>query len=223
MKRLLLLPMILSMAACSLNPPAKPDPEFAPVRPVVAAPPPVDNGALYQAGYGMSLFSDVSAMRVGDLITVILQESTAASKSVSTSTSKESEMDLPGPTLMGLPVTVGGTEVFSGAVGQTRDFSGSGDTSQSNSLSGRITVVVSEVLPNGNLIVQGEKRLSINQGSEHIKVAGIVRPADIRSDNSILSSSLANASIIYGGEGTLADASSPGLFSRMTNSPWWPF
>lgn len=223
MKKLILIPVVLLMAACSLNPPAKPDPEFAPVRPVVAEPPPADDGGLYQAGYGMSLFADMSGRRVGDLITVVLQENTNASKSVSTSTSKDSQMDMPGPTLMGLPVTRKGQELFSASVGQTREFTGSGDTSQSNSLTGRVTVVVTEVLPNGNLMVRGEKRLQLNQGNEFVKVAGIVRPADVRADNSVLSSNLANASIIYSGEGMLADASSPGLFSRIVNSPWWPF
>ena len=132
-------------------------------------------------------------------------------------------MDMPGPTLMGLPVTRKGQELFSASVGQSREFSGSGDTSQSNSLTGRVTVVVTEVLPNGNLMVRGEKRLQLNQGNEFVKVAGIVRPADVRADNSVQSSNLANASIIYSGEGMLADASSPGLFSRIVNSPWWPF
>ncbi|MDH5300714.1 MAG: flagellar basal body L-ring protein FlgH [Gammaproteobacteria bacterium] len=223
MKRLLVFPVILLSAACSLNPPPKPDPEYAPVRPVVAEPPPTEDGGLYQGGYGMSLYADMSSKRVGDLITVILQESTNASKSVSTKTAKSSNIDLPGPSIMGKPVTYNGTELFSASVGQSRDFNGTGDASQSNSLSGRLTVVVTEVLPNGNLLVRGEKRLQLNQGSEFVKLSGLVRPADIRPDNSILSSSVANASIIYSGEGSLADAGSPGLFSRLVSSAWWPF
>lgn len=221
-KRLFILPL-LTLAACATNAPVKPDPEYAPVRPVVAAPPPIQDGSLYQAGYGISLFSDVSAKRVGDLITVILQENTNASKSVSTSTSKDSAVDFPGPSIGGLPVTWKGQEIFNASLDSSRDFSGAGDSSQSNRLTGQVTVVVSEVLPNGNLIVQGEKRLTLSQGSEFIKVSGIVRPADIRNDNSVLSSSVANASIVYGGEGHLADASSPGWFTRIVNSPWWPF
>lgn len=222
MKRFLLLPFIL-LTACSMNPPAKPDREFVSIRPIVAMPPPAENGSLYQTGYGMSLFGDRKAMQVGDLITVILQESTRASKSTSAETSKESTADLPSPTLMGRPITVNGVEVFSASVDTTREFIGSGDAQQSNSLTGQITVTVAEVLPNGNLIVQGEKRLSLTEGSEHIRFAGIVRPEDVGSDNTVQSSNVANAQIIYGGTGALADATSPGWLTRVFNSPWWPF
>ncbi len=223
MKRLFLPLVLLGLSACSMNPPAKPDPEFVAIRPIVSMPPPAEDGSLYQAGYGMSLFSDRKAMQVGDLITVILQERTQASKSNSAQSSKQSTAELPGPTLMGRPITVNGVEVFSASLGSQSDFNGSGKAQQSNSLTGQITVTVSEVLPNGNLIVQGEKRLSLTEGSEHIRFAGIVRPEDVRSDNTVLSSNVANAQIIYGGTGSLANASSPGWLTRIFNSPWWPF
>lgn len=72
-------------------------------------------------------------------------------------------------------------------------------------------------------MVQGEKRLTLNQGSEHIRFSGIVRPADIRSDNTVVSTNVANAQIIYGGTGALADANTHGWFMRVVNHPWWPF
>jgi len=118
---------------------------------------------------------------------------------------------------------VNNKEVLSNSIASDREFNGTGDASQSNSLNGRVTVTVSDVLPNGYLVVQGEKRLSLNQGSEHIRFSGIVRPADIKSDNTVKSTSVANAQIIYGGSGSLADSSKPGWLTRIFNSPLWPF
>ena len=221
-RTIFLIVCMTSLGACALNPPPKPDMDYAPIRPIVAVPPPADNGSIYQSGYGMSLFSDMSAKRVGDIITVVLQENTNARKSASTSTSKESNVDLPVPTLLGKPVSAFGLDL-SAALGSAQDFSGEGNSQQSNSLTGRITVTVTEVLPNGYLMVQGEKRLQLNQGSEHVRLSGIIRPADIRNDNTVPSSSVANAQIIYSSEGMLADANSQGWLTRVFNSPWWPF
>src|SRR3569833_1548254 len=99
----------------------------------------------------------------------------------------------------------------------TRAYKGEGDSSQSNQLQGQITVTVAEVLPNGNLVVRGEKQLTITQGDEMIRFAGIVR------DNTVLSTLVADAKISYGGKGTLADANSMGWLGRFFNSSWWPF
>lgn len=216
---------LLLVGCASMTDPAPPAvaPEFVPVRPIIATPPPQDNGSIYQNGYGISLFSDVSAKRVGDLITVILSENTNARKSASTSTSKDTSVEVPVPNIMGGGVSVGGRNILNSSIDSSNFFTGSGDAAQSNSLSGRITVTVSEVLPNGYLIVQGEKRLTLNQGSEHVRFSGIVRPADIRSDNTVLSTSVANAQIIYGGSGTLAEANTKGWLARFLSSPLWPF
>jgi flagellar L-ring protein precursor FlgH len=214
--------IVVLLSACAGNPKVPEDREFAPIRPIVAVPPPPDNGSIYQAGYGVSLFSDVSAKRVGDLITVVLEENTNARKSASTSTSKESTIDLPAPTVGGTALSLAGVELSAG-LDSSNGFSGQGDSAQSNSLTGRVTVTVADVLPNGYLIVQGEKRLTLNQGAEHVKFSGIVRPADIRADNTVLSTSVANAQIIYSSSGVLADANSQGWLSRVFNSPWWPF
>lgn len=213
---------LMGCASNPHNPPTPPDIAFAPIRPIVASPPPADNGSIYQAGYGMSLFSDVSAKRVGDIITVLLEENTNARKSSSTSTSKESAIDLPMPRVFNKPVSVLGREL-SAAIETGNEFSGQGNASQSNSLTGRVTVTVSDVLPNGYLVVQGEKRLTLNQGGEHVKFSGIIRPADIRADNTVPSTSVANAQIIYGSSGVLADANTQGWLSRFITSPWWPF
>jgi flagellar L-ring protein FlgH len=90
-------------------------------------------------------------------------------------------------------------------------------------LEGSIAVTVADVLPNGNLIVQGEKWMRINQGEEYIRLRGIVRPVDIGANNSVLSTQIADAQFAYGGTGAVAASSSPGWLSRFFGSPLWPF
>jgi flagellar L-ring protein precursor FlgH len=102
------------------------------------------------------------------------------------------------------------------------DFEGSGSADQSNELKGEITVTIAQVLANGNLVVRGEKWIGINQGREFIQLEGIVRPEDVRPDNTVLSQRVANAYIHYGGEGMLADANRAGLLTRFFQSPLWP-
>ena len=104
-----------------------------------------------------------------------------------------------------------------------QSFSGEGSSSQSNSLSGQITVVVQAVMPNGNLMVAGEKWLTINQGEELIRVSGIIRPVDIGADNTVSSYKLADARITYSGRGALADANQMGWLNRVFQSAISPF
>ncbi|MCG5535716.1 flagellar basal body L-ring protein FlgH [Ectothiorhodospira mobilis] len=199
------------------------DPEFASVMPPEPLPPEENNGAIFQPASADGLFADYKAHRVGDILQVILAESTQASKSSSTSTSKDSQVGLEGPTLLGRGVTYDGRPVLDTRINGSRGFEGEADASQSNQLEGSISVMVSEVLPNGNLVVQGEKWLQINQGEEYIRLRGIVRPVDIRADNTVLSTQVAAAQVAYGGRGTLADSNSPGWLTRFFNSPVWPF
>lgn len=104
-----------------------------------------------------------------------------------------------------------------------RNLLGNGQSNQSNSLTGSITVSVVDVLPNGNLKVRGEKRVSLNQGNEYIRVSGIIRSIDIDASNQIQSSQLADATIMYTGDGVIADASRPGWFSRTFMHWLFPF
>ena len=215
--------LFLPLAGCAVTPTPPPDPGFVAVRPQVVVPPPRRDGSLYQDGYGASLFTDPSARRVGDLITVILEERTQAKKSATTSADKQQSVDVPVPTLFGGGVTFRGQNALETSLSATRKFKGQGNSAQSNSLTGQITVTVAEVLPNGNLWVQGEKRLTLNEGSEFIRFSGVVRPEDIRGDNTILSSQVADATIVYSGRGALAEVNRPGWLARIMNSPWWPF
>ena len=120
-------------------------------------------------------------------------------------------------------MTIHGTPVLSGSLNNANSFSGAGDSKLSDTLVGDITVSVVRRLANGNLVVQGQKWVEINQGSEYIRLEGVIRPIDILPDNTIPSSKVADARIAYGQHGALADANRPGLLSRFFNSPWLPF
>jgi flagellar L-ring protein FlgH len=185
------------------------------------APPPT-NGSLYQGGREVALFENPIAHRVGDIVTIVLNEQTVAQKSATTTTSKSTATSM-GATLIGKTPTIKGNAVFDNSLNDSGKFDGEGKSAQSNSLSGFVTVTVVKVLPNGNLFVKGEKWISINQGQEYVRVTGVIRPIDLAPDNSIPSQKVASAKISYGGKGALADANSAGWLSRFFNSPWTPF
>lgn len=204
--------------------PTRGDPEYAPVMPQAVTPTDATTaGSLYQASYGMSLFEDPKARRVGDILTVVLSERTQASKSANTETKKDANVQVPAPLVFGRPVTAGGVEILATDIESNTKFKGEADSDQSNRLDGSITVSVAQVLPNGNMVIQGEKWLGLNQGEEVIRLRGIVRPRDVSPDNTVLSTKIANAEIRYTGVGALADSNSPGWLTRFFNSPIWPF
>jgi len=222
----------LFAAGCSTSPSKLAAEGFETVRPPYVSPPPPQQGAIFQAGYGISLYEDMHARRVGDIITIVLSEKTNASKQAATSTSKDTSVDLANPTLFGKSLKFGLPRPFNSKLNNatletnisgSNAFDGAGDSKQSNSLTGNITVTVAEVLPNGNLIVQGQKRVTINQGDELVRFSGIVRPQDISPDNTVISTKVANARIAYVGEGMVADANQEGWLARFFNSKWWPF
>ncbi len=180
-------------------------------------------GSIYNRAWTMSLFDDNRARKIGDTIIVELAEATNASKRSSTSTSKSQDVDIPGPTIFGRPVTHNGVPILETDIESDHGFDGEGSSSQSNSLTGNITVLVKDVLPNGNMIVEGEKWLTINQGKEYVKLTGIVRPSDIETDNTVPSWKVANADISYSGEGALHDANRMGWLGRFFQSIFSPF
>jgi flagellar L-ring protein precursor FlgH len=186
-------------------------------------PPPPTNGAIFQVGRDVALFENPIARHVGDIVTIVLNEQTAAQKSATTTTSKTTTDTLPGMTLLGAAATIHGTPVLSNNINDATKFDGEGGSKQSNSLNGYITATVAKVLPNGNLYLKGEKWIAINQGQEYVRLSGVVRPIDLAADNSVASSKIANARISYGGKGALADSNAQGWLSRFFNSPWTPF
>ena len=171
----------------------------------------------------MRLFEDLKAGRVGDILTVRLTERTNASKNSQTQTTKTSAATLNNPTVFGRPITHDGIPLFDGTLDGSQSFDGTGTSSQSNSLTGDITVTVVERLPGGNLRIQGEKWLTINQGREFIRVSGIIRPNDIEPDNSVASTRIADAEIAYSAKGALAAANRMGILSRFFQSILHPF
>ena len=194
------------------------DSTVAPPRPEAGV-----GGAIYRASYGMNLFVDRRARQIGDVITVILEERTDASKSSSTATAKDSDISIPGVTILGRDVTHNGVPLFPTSVSSEQDFSGQGSSSQSNRLTGSISVTVADVLPNGSLRVYGDKWVTINQGEEFIRIKGIIRPEDIGADNTVSSYKVADARITYSGKGALADANAQGWLSRIFQSVLSPF
>ena len=196
---------------------------YAPTLPPQPEMRPVTSGAIYQTDLDVRLFEDIKARRVGDMLTIELVERTIASKSASTSTSKDTQVDNTAPTLLGRPVTVNGTEVLVNTINAEQSFDGEGSSSQSNRLEGSITVTVEKVLPNGYLMVRGEKLVTLNRGEEYVQLSGIVRPTDIGPRNQVQSDRVADARIVYSGRGEVADASTMGWLARFFNSKWVPF
>ena len=184
---------------------------------------PATNGAIYQVGRDVTLFQNPIARHVGDVVTIVLSESTAAQKSAVTTTQKTTSDTMPGISLLGKAVTLKGNPVLSASIDDASKFNGEGNSTQSNSLTGNITATVSKVLPNGNLYIKGEKRIWINQGQESVLVSGIVRPIDLAADNSVPSAKVASARFSYVGKGAINDANTQGWLSRFFNAPWTPF
>ncbi|MGL6166468.1 MAG: flagellar basal body L-ring protein FlgH, partial [Aeromonas veronii] len=157
----------------------------------------------------------------GDIITIELSESTSASKKANTQSGKDNKFNLDPVKLGGVPVTASPYDL-SASIGQNSAFKGQAKADQSNSLQGNISVSVAKVLPNGNLVVRGEKWIMLNNGNEYIRITGLIRPEDVTSDNSVSSQKVANARIYYGGTGDLANSQEQGWLTSFFNGPWWP-
>lgn len=219
---LLMSVLMVFMSGCTVYNTVQPgDPAYAPVLGQTQQQVQQSSGSLYRQGYGLELFSDSKAHRVGDVITIVLNERTVSQKSSNVSIAKESDNSLnAGPVLGTLPTYKNLS--LDTDISQNRDFSGESDADQSNRLEGNITVTVAEVLANGNLIVRGEKWMTLNRGDEYIRISGIVRPDDVTPENTVLSNRLANARISYSGTGDLANSNQMGWLSQFFNSPLWP-
>ena len=226
-KQLVLFTMLILQVACIIPAAVRPDdPAYAPKLPITAQLPRTTAGAIYNPGSAHSLFTDNKASRIGDVITIVLSEQTISKKSSAVSIEKDSEVsiaeDANGNTLLGTNPTFNNMSLAT-SIGGEREFDGGAEADQSNSLSGNISVTVADILPNGNLVVRGEKWITLNRGDEFIRVSGIVRPEDITTDNTVRSYKLANARISYSGRGSLADSQQMGWLSQFFNSPIWPF
>ena len=220
-KFLTLLCIVLIVSSCAS--PKRGDVEYAPAIPVSHTGPMQNTDSIYQSSTAWLLHEDTKPRHVGDMLTVTLLERTDAKKSADTDTSKKTDAAIAAAEILGAPVTSGGRDLLATQLSSEYDFAGESSSGQSNSLTGSVTVVVVAVQANGNLEVQGEKWININQGEEYIRLRGIVRPSDIGPNNTISSERIANAQIQYSGDGSLNDANKPGWLAKFFNSPWMPF
>ncbi len=182
-------------------------------RPVAATPPPAANGTIYQAGHGYRpLFEDRRARNVGDTLTINIVENTSADKKSNTTTNRSSDNNFGVTNVSGLP----GKTLMGAGLAATSDFkfSGDGATASNNVFTGTITVTVIEVLPNGNLVVSGEKQVGINHGFEFIRFSGVVNATNITPSNSVNSVQVADARVEYRGSGQIENAQNIGWMSR---------
>ncbi|MCR9278812.1 MAG: flagellar basal body L-ring protein FlgH [Pseudomonadaceae bacterium] len=211
----------LLVSGCISAPPVRDDiSSYRPTYPITQAAEPISDGSLFRSTRNVALYSDRTASQVGDIITVRLEEATTASKSAETTVSKSTGVDMAEPTVLGSLVRgVAANAGVATSLSSNNDFTGSGESDQSNSLRGTVSVVVAEVYPNGLLRVEGEKWLTLNQGEEFVRVSGLIRPDDVGFNNEVSSLQLADARIAYGGKGGLADSNRMGWLARFFLSP----
>ncbi|MBI5810077.1 MAG: flagellar basal body L-ring protein FlgH [Deltaproteobacteria bacterium] len=177
-----------------------------------------------------SLFQDLRARNVGDIVTVEVLEKTSAVKEASTSTARKSADDIAINKLLGMNLRFGTNNFlgqgnpFSPEVQSTYDakFDGSGKTKRSGELSATIAARVVEVLPNGNLVLEGKKDTVVNNELQYVVLSGIARPEDISEGNTVSSTLLSDARIEYSGKGVIGDEQSPGWMRRILDNIW-PF
>lgn len=213
---------VAGLSGCTINLAQPGDPAYAPVLVAPQAEVAPSSGSLYRPNQGLNLYSDNKAHRVGDIITIILSERTVSQKTSNVAVTKDSDLSLNAGKVLGVVPSFNNNSLDT-QISQERDFSGEADADQSNKLEGNITVTVAEVLGNGNLLVRGEKWMTLNRGDEYIRITGIVRPDDVSPQNTVLSSRLADARISYSGTGELANSNQMGWLSQFFNSPIWPF
>ncbi|MFH0925701.1 MAG: flagellar basal body L-ring protein FlgH [bacterium] len=177
-----------------------------------------DSSLWNESNRSNSLFLDNCAYRLNDIVTVIIVEIASASKKATTKTGRTSSL-------------AGGVKGFFGAKTADRvfgdnagsllgsdlksDFEGQGTTDREESLEAKITARVIDILPNGNLVIEGKREIIVNGEKQIINIRGIIRPNDISSDNTIESTYIADAQIEYGGRGIISDKQHPGWFTRI--------
>lgn len=197
-------------------------PQFAPVYPVQNVRETMATGAIYVGRQSDSWFGKSRNFQVGDVITVLLNESTQAARTQNGSITRDSSNTLVPSGLQNYGAGLGGFMKGIKLTGGSVSNKGTGAADQQASLNGSVAVSVVEVMTNGNLVLRGEKQLALTEGSEVIQVAGIIRPDDIAPNNTVQSRRLANAQISYRGAGDLANATRAG-WGTSALLKFWPF
>lgn len=201
----------LAVSACNTVPPTNIH------QPMTARPAPkmeniAANGSIYQSSASRTLFEDRRARYVGDTLTITIAEANTASTKSNTNVSRAASISATVPSVVGLPGK--GLQGMNLGASSSNTLAGKGDAAATNVFTGTITVTVIEVLPNGNLLVSGEKQVAIAQGTEYIRVSGIVNPVFLNAANTITSSQLADARIEYKESGSISEAQVMGWLAR---------
>ncbi len=213
--------MAMGLAGCGPSLPPPPPWTPSPMSSARLTPAPTE-GSLWRESVGLGdLFADNRSRRVGEVITVKVVENAEALKSVSTKTSRDSSLSGSVTSLFGLPLNAGGFKPeASGSL--TKAFDGSGTTQRKDTLVATLTAKVVEVLPHGLMRIEGYREVIINNERQYIILRGVVRPEDVASDNTVLSSAIADAQIAYSGTGVVSDEQRPGWLARVLDHIW-PF
>ncbi len=165
-------------------------------------------------GQGQSLFADIKAHQVGDILTVLIVEQNRASNQVETKTEKSTEISTSGGPGIG---SLDFIPLFGGSADNSNTFDGKGENLRTGSIRAKITVTVTEIRPNGDLVIEGSRVIGINGDEETIYVSGVVRPRDVTAENTVDSYMIADAEISYTGKGNASTGSRPGFFTRLLN------
>ncbi len=173
-------------------------------------------GSLFSTPKSQNLYDDTKPRGIGDIVTVLLEEKTQAKKSASSDANKSSDLSMDPLEMGGLETTIGESN-FSYTASHDNKTRGSTSADQSNSISGSISVEVIDVLVNSNLIIRGEKWLTLNTGDEYIRLSGTIRQDDISKENTVDSTRISNAHIQYSGTGDRQDTQDQGWFARFFN------
>mgnify|MGYP001388447317 CR=1 FL=1 len=233
--KLLSLFLVLASFGCVSGVPDRADAskDFIPVVPVIEQEHPTVTGSIFNDNRSSRRFGYKQNFRVGDILTVILSESTQAQRNSGIGTVKEG-VNTPLDQLRKVFSAEIAAPNFIGQEGWKRAFKGldynnskveskgAGTANQAASLAGAVAVTVTQVLPNDALLIQGQKNLSLTEGSEIVRIRGVISMDDIQPDNTVLSSRIANAQISYKGAGNLADVSKLGWGTKVFNKVW-PF
>ena len=224
LRPLLIVSALALLQGCATEPVdmvLRPSPEFQPVYPLASDRPKIATGGIYSNRQSDAWFGRGRNYQVGDIITVLLNESTQAARTQNTDVSREAKNSLPS----GASAQVGKMSPFLDGVNlndNRTSSTGKGKADQQASLSGSVAVTVVEILANGNLVIRGEKKLGLAEGTEVIQVSGVIRPEDIGPNSTVQSRRLANAQIAYRGSGDLANATRAGWGTTLMHK-FWPF
>lgn len=228
---LLLFSLLLVLNSCSSAPKSMADPKAAVMPERLYSVSHKQEGAIWPGETSKNtLFEDARGKQVGDIVTILVSETSTSSQTATTDTKKSSSLSLSVGKMLGLPSSLGlgsflgSGNAFNPGIDGKNDSSnsGSGTTTRKGSLSATVSSIVVEVLPSGNLRVEGKRMVTINNEDQLLVLRGIIRPMDINYDNTVSSSLIANAEITYEGKGVISDKQNVGWAVRVLD--WvWPF